>query len=79
MFNESLFIKRYNMYGKRGSPSPRGILSGMKGEPGSGEGFMLGYVLPWLQTGENILPDLMMDHLVDSFKEVWKRLNISGL
>ena len=23
--------------------------------------------------------DLMMDHLVDSFKEVWKRLNISGL
>ena len=23
--------------------------------------------------------DLMMDHLVDSFREVWKRLNISGL
>ena len=25
LLNESLFTKRYNMYGKRGSPRPRGI------------------------------------------------------
>ena len=56
---ESFWQYQTEFFNSQDEPSPRGVL---------GEEYMWEYALPWLQPGDNILPDFMMDHLTDAQK-----------